>query len=868
MNSFALRTAPYVLAVPLLVMSPGDGDSVDFRYAPAHSFSVICLPTDWLKTAVSESGALVYDFGPGPYVKPFTEIALSFAGESLTVRRQFLPEPKVPIIQTDLVFPSGTIRQQSFSLIPERPDYPTGLTQGRRVRRLGGLNGCAGWAPVPAGTDSLFRNVAWGTNRPIRYRVSVEPGGRRTVALGLCESYKSRAGMRILELQVEGARTRRVDPVVGGKNGIPLAEVFRAVDLNHDGEISVEVHAAPGSDPNVILNAFWVFRAGTEVTPREIIEGTASSRAEIAYSCGLESEQSAGKPRFDAMIADIASGSGQPVITIRSARNLRYDTASSSVYSHKTPFLVSRPRPLRASVRDGAMRLELPAGTAHAEILVVHGPDAPPPSFPDVTSEREKVRQYWTHDAPVPRGVLKIPDAGLQYVLDASARTIYQVADIVDGQFQFQPGPSVYRGLWIGDMALIAPQVLMLGDTLSTQRYIEGALRYRQPDGQIRVGEPTEFLPETPMVMNAIWWYARSTGNRQWMEDHWEVMEEGARWLQRMRERTLKDWDAPFRGLMPPGFLDGGLSEAGADYGSVWWAMIGLEKAVQSARWLGKDSVAGEWQMSLNAFNESFQASARKDLRPDDSGIPYLPIIVGDTLSNFPQRGQYAFLLPLRFGDFFDRGSPLIDSVITGTLAMLDARTREGLIVSSGWLTDAVWSWLGGVHSLAHQWFGDPQKAVEILYAFANHATTTGTFLEEQLTRDKGTRTAGDASDAEASSLLIDAVRNLIVRERRGNLELLPGVPEHWIRPGARIELQGGYTLFGPFSLLLQVTPDGKTLVVKGSPLDGRGTAGHVVVRLHALRNAGYRTTRGEVLPDTVEFPWRQPISLQFVKPD
>jgi hypothetical protein len=296
--------------------------------------------------------------------------------------------------------------------------------------------------------------------------------------------------------------------------------------------------------------------------------------------------------------------------------------------------------------------------------------------------------------------------------------------------------------------------------------------------------------------------------------------------------------------------------------------MIGLEKAIESARWLGKDSCIGNWQTTLDAFNASFRASARKDLRPDDSGVPYLPIIVGDTSSNFPQRGQYAFLLPLRFGDFFDRGDPLIDSVIAGTLAMLDARTSEGLIVSSGWLTDAVWPWLGGTYSLAHQWFGNAQRAEEILYAFANHATTTGTFLEEQLTRDKGTRTSGDASDAEASSLLVDAVRNLIVRERRGNLEVLAGIPGHWIKPGARIELRRGFTLFGPLTLLLQVEADGKTVDITASPVNGRGTDGHVEVRLETLRKAGYRTTEGAMLPDRMVFAWQQPISLRFVKPD
>jgi hypothetical protein len=855
-----------LLSLPCPGIASGQKDTVDFRYAPARSFSVIGFPADWLKSTVTESGALAYDFGPGPYARPLTEISLSVKSESLVVRNQFLRDAGISVVETELGSPSVTIHQQVFAIVPERFTSPSVSSLQGRVRRLGGLTGCASWAPVAPTVDRLFRNVAWGTNRPIRYRVTVPRGDRKVVALGICESYKTQEGKRVLDLQVEGSPPQRVDPVRGGRNGVPIAQLFNARDENRDGELSIEVHAAPGSDPNVILNGFWVFPEGTKVSSEDVITGRATPRAEIAYSCGLELEHSAPGPRLDAMRADFSGSAGVPFVTVRSRRDLHFDPKSGVLLADGKPLVVSRPAPIRASTTGDGLQLELPEGTRHADLLVMHGLAKPPDSFPSFEHELEKTRRYWSTETSIPKGIIRVPDPGIQYILDASVRNIYQVAEVVDGLLQFQPGPSVYRGLWVGDMTLIAPQALMLGDTLHVREYIENTLRYRQPDGQIRVGEPAVFIAETPMVMTAMWWYSRSSGDLRWLEKNWGAMKEGAEWIRTMRNRTLAHQDAPNRGMMPPGFLDGGLTEAGADYGSLWWAMIGLEKAIDAARWIGKDSLASAWHVTLEALHESFRSGARRDLRPDTSGIPYLPIIVADTSREFPQRGQYAFLLPLRFGDFFDRQDPLLDSVIVGTLAMLDARTKEGMIVSSGWLTDGVWSWLAGVHSIAHQWFGSPAQAIRILYAFANHATRLGTFVEEQLTQDKGTKTTGDASDAESSAQFLDAVRNLIARERGGNLEVLTGVPDSWIRPGAAMEICQGGSLFGPITLSLRVSSDGKRATLSIDPVDGRQSQGRIIVSIEFLKRLGFTTVDGKELPSTLELGWKQGLNLGMVR--
>src|SRR5574341_1791291 len=74
---------------------------VDFRYAPRNYLTAVCLPDDWQKTLVTETGALAYDLGPGPYAKALTEVAVGVKEKNLRVVRQYFVDPRVPIAITE-----------------------------------------------------------------------------------------------------------------------------------------------------------------------------------------------------------------------------------------------------------------------------------------------------------------------------------------------------------------------------------------------------------------------------------------------------------------------------------------------------------------------------------------------------------------------------------------------------------------------------------------------------------------------------------------------------------------------------------------------------------------------------------------------
>ena len=161
-----MRRLPALLLVAFFPIASSAGvRSVDFRFAPSNSFSLISFPEDWLKSVVTRAGALGYDFGPGPYARPLTTISIEAEEESLAVERQWLPEGRVPIVRTRLRGDAITSEQVVFATIPEQRHSAPHVTQGR-VSRLGPRNGCRAWATPLLPCDPLFRSVAWGTNRP------------------------------------------------------------------------------------------------------------------------------------------------------------------------------------------------------------------------------------------------------------------------------------------------------------------------------------------------------------------------------------------------------------------------------------------------------------------------------------------------------------------------------------------------------------------------------------------------------------------------------------------------------------------------------------------------------------------------------
>ena len=211
------------ILLTIVALSVACGTSPDFPYPPATYRTPICFPDDWLKSLVDHNGSLNYDFGPGPYARPRTEIAIGLKGLQLSVTQQKLYNPHVPVVITDFKGNNVSMQQRAFALVEDwYPAVPKDPNAEFDVKRTLGFTGAIGWAKPTKDCDPAFANVASGTGRPIRYSIPVTVSEARRVALGFCDSYREKGKTkRVMTLNVEGAAERDIDLLVSGEQNQP-----------------------------------------------------------------------------------------------------------------------------------------------------------------------------------------------------------------------------------------------------------------------------------------------------------------------------------------------------------------------------------------------------------------------------------------------------------------------------------------------------------------------------------------------------------------------------------------------------------------------------------------------------------------------
>ncbi len=211
-----------------------------------------------------------------------------------------------------------------------------------------------------------------------------------------------------------------------------------------------------------------------------------------------------------------------------------------------------------------------------------------------------------------------------------------------------------------------------------------------------------------------------------------------------------------------------------------------------------------------------------------DDGTPYLPMAKPETghhtwIADFegepppwrviwPQTGTWALAQAIYPGEVFATDDPLV----TNFLRLLDqVDDRQGVPENTAFFTyRMIWTYSTSFYAHAWLYAGHPDKAIDYLYAFANHAAPTRVWREEQPQNDSPVRTvSGDMPHNWASAEFIRLVRHMLVLERGTGLELCAAVPDEWIVPGNPLRIARTPTRFGPISLELDASEDGKLTV-------------------------------------------------------
>jgi len=198
----------------------------------------------------------------------------------------------------DVIVPEQMTVGESVGMLHDRAvlGLPKGATPVREARAWGCTGGVVpmpGWARPKGQCDPAFRNISAGMGGvPIIYRFAVPEGSKRTVVLGFCESHWPSAGIRPLEIYVEGAAKSEIDPIAAWSQHRPGCLRFDAADLDRDGRLQVVVAPHPkASDRNTILNVIWVFSPDVYVDTRDVLHGKMTPQAEYYVDVGGEKDQ-------------------------------------------------------------------------------------------------------------------------------------------------------------------------------------------------------------------------------------------------------------------------------------------------------------------------------------------------------------------------------------------------------------------------------------------------------------------------------------------------------------------------------------------------------------------------------------------------
>ena len=238
--------------------------------------------------------------------------------------------------------------------------------------------------------------------------------------------------------------------------------------------------------------------------------------------------------------------------------------------------------------------LEIRSGESFQFALIYHDGETiynTPLSLKQVLKAREKAEDYW-QEAGLPYGSVTIPDPGIQALIDSSIRNIWQAREIKDGLPVYQVGPTCYRGLWIVDGAFLLEAAALVGAGDDARAGVQYMLSKQSPSGAFEV-LAKDYYKENGIVIWTCVRHAMLTQDKKWLSSVWPHLEKAVAYIKILREKSTEDPEWFCHGLMPPGEIDGGLSElTKGEYTNVYWNLLGLKAAIHAADWLGRPATS------------------------------------------------------------------------------------------------------------------------------------------------------------------------------------------------------------------------------------------------------------------------------------
>lgn len=469
-------------------------------------------------------------------------------------------------------------------------------------------------------------------------------------------------------------------------------------------------------------------------------------------------------------------------------------------------------------------------------------------------------RRFWA-ECELLRLPIEVPDTGVMDMVVASARNILQAREIVDGLPELRVGSAVFRGLWVVDGHFMLEASQYLGHAAEARAGLEVLLRRAREDGAIT--EMPFHTKETAIALTTLVRQSELLGDDEELRRLWPRILAGLDYIDGLRaDAYALPSDDPAHGLLPHSFPDGGIGGLRPEYTSTFWTLTGLKTVGAAAHRLGFAADAARVDRMYAELLRDFHEHAARDRTATADGTHYLPMAKPGFGEHtwaapfegtppvwrqiHPQTGTWALAQAIYPGEVFGPD----DEVTRDLLGLLEAvDDDQGIPPNTAfWTYRMIWTYSASFY--AHAWLaaGRPDKAIDYLYSFANHAFPTRVWREEQPMIGAHTLLfSGDMPHNWASAEFIRLVRHLLVLERGDGLELLAGLPAEWLAPGASTRLEATPTRFGPVSVRVEAGTD--EVVIRASADSRRHRAPErVVVHLPAGHRLTSATVAGEPL--------------------
>lgn len=786
---------------------------LDYRFMPKEWLSSICLPDDWQKTLIDKSGRLLYDW---PYENGSfaTKIEFGFVEGKSQWIGQNIDNPRIPIVNTERRLDDLEILSQTFAVTDQKVHKLNSIQSKfseNGILSLSTHEYLSDFAKPSNKVDKEFRSVDIGRDTQLFYKYKTS---KANVVFGFCEGVWDKVGQRVFELHIDGIKQKTVDLVKEGGKNVPFVVPVEAIDTDGDGFIEIKIKMAQGAKDNTtILNALWIF---DKLPPKQdIIEGKANKFAKaILHSGAPITPNHTGPARADLMLLTIRNTGKEKVITtptlnIETDHLVTYDSEKKKLNIRNWRNVNVWPVPSSMEI-DGKNNIftfpqvKLKPNESKEYVISIHSnAEGFPWTIEEAKRALHNAKLYWTN-LDLPYNVIEIPDKALQAQFDGALRNIYQAREIKNDLPSFQVGPTVYRGLWIVDGAFILEAITMLNRAEETRAGVEHMLSFQKPDGSFE--KLQKYWKENGIVLWTIDRHEQLTGDLEWLDSVWTVVEKVMDFIPVLRERSRIDPEALSYDFIPSGFSDGGLNND-HEYTNAYWILVGIKSAISMAQRSGRKEQAIKWQLEYDSLWQRFITLAKRDLYTDEYGNKMLPVPMSRPLKYPPHKGQWAFMHAIYPGEIFQ----IDDPIMLGTMANLTENEIEGQILNTGWDEEGMWNYFTSFYGHAFLWLGEGEKAAQCAYAFGNHSSPLYVWREEQRVKNHPKpHWTGDMPHNWASAEFIRLVLHLVVFERGDELHLLEGVPKTWLQPGKQLIINEALTRFGKISMKLQISDDGQ----------------------------------------------------------